>query len=62
MMMTLVSKLAVRLMKMSILMLINDENADEMLMMMMFPAAACIAVMRRARRAIVGKTQFATRR
>ena len=24
----------------------NDENVDEMLMMMMFPAAACIAVMR----------------
>ena len=40
----------------------NDENVDEMLMMMMFPAAACIAVMRWARRAIVGKTQFATRR
>ena len=40
----------------------NDENVDEMLMMMMFPAAACIAVMRWARRAIVGKTQLATRR
>ena len=24
----------------------NDENVYEMLMMMMFPAAACIAVMR----------------
>ena len=24
----------------------NDENVDEMLMMMLFPAAACIAVMR----------------
>ena len=40
----------------------NDENVGEMLMMMMFPAAACIAVMRWARRAIVGKTQLATRR